>query len=260
LTPKPVCQRGRDLCRDGGLVSSRRPKKCRQRPDDIAGICLAEAIPMRLLKHPLALLPLTLLLAGGAAGLVACSSDDSNPPITHPGDAGPDGHTPERDAGPDSNPGDAAPDHSTNDAETDAESDAGDGGQQADCGALVILPPLITVENAAGGSITCDAKFAELTADGGVAPDNLGAASCNTAQPPSDCPPYDGGTSECTYVLLSMANPTPVSVQVTQSGFAPGKADGVHSGAGGCGNKPPSDVVVKLTATDGGTDAGGDAH
>ena len=192
----------------------------------------------------------TALLAAGSLAVAACSSDDSTPPNPVI-DAGHDANTPDTgtdarhdDGGLDAQP-DVTPD-ATPDAPVDSPVDAPPDAPGPDCGAIVLLPALITVESQGGGALTCDATFALVDADGGVEPGSLGATLCSGSSPTFGCPDPDGAAS-CTYALLALQTTAPVSVQVSEPGYASAVATGVSSGQGGCANHPPTDSVVQLT-------------
>ena len=218
--------------------------------------CLGEMKARRF--APLSLLCFLVPAALAAAGLagVACSSTAPVPvgPVSE--DAGVDARSPLPDAAPDQTSPDAA-DAGGGDAGEDAPA-------AADCGALLLLHPIITVESVTGAPIACDATFAPLDLpDGGSSGASLGATLCGPSITFAGCPapPADGGIAPCTYVLLALggAPSSPIRVEVAEPGFESAVVSGVESGAGGCAPPvPASNDTVKLVPL--AVDAGADGH
>jgi hypothetical protein len=124
---------------------------------------------------------------------------------------------------------------------------SGGGGGVPTCGAIEIIPPVITVKTWSDSS-ECDPKF-RVVEGGGASLADLSATRCPSNV--AGCP-ADATEQSCTFVLFGMGLNTvgtddPITVQVTESGFEPGIIKGVATGSGGCVSGPPAtNSVVTL--------------
>jgi hypothetical protein len=192
--------------------------------------------------------------------LVACGSS-SNAPI----DASADGAAPSDTA--------AAVDVHGNDGQdgadavvVDAAEDQRDGGAdgntdayaQADCAAIELLPPIVSVVDAVTGAPICDPMFNVDWPDGGTGGPRDGAPFACGQSMDDHCPgPLDdGGARPCAFAL-GIFYASNVNVEVSKPGYATASVQ-VSSGRGGCVSPvPASHVVVQLhpvadAAADGG--------
>jgi hypothetical protein len=124
-------------------------------------------------------------------------------------------------------------------------SSGGFGSSGGNCPALIVdIPAVITVENATGAPIPCDATITILAGPGtGGGPPSV--ISCNAGAPIGYCPASDAGTS-CPYALEGNGADT-YTVQVAQAGFVSQVVTGVTTGEQSCeSSSPASHVTVKL--------------
>jgi hypothetical protein len=144
---------------------------------------------------------------------------------------------------------------------TDGSAGAGGAGgptdAHADCAAIGLFPPIVTVAADDDGSPICDATFTVLTGpDGGASTKSADASLCGSNFACQD-EPQDAGPSACRFQLLGLVA-FPVEsygVQVSRAGFEPVKIT-VTTGAGGCVPYiPASRTTVRLHRS---ADAGGD--
>ena len=131
------------------------------------------------------------------------------------------------------------------DADGDADADAHgfDHGPifTADCGAILLVPPVIEVHSSRDGSAICNVDFTVVAVspdDGTFTPYALAAGSCEET-PSFGCPEdSDGAVPTCTFSLGGLASlassRTSYSVQVSSAGFQPAVVVGVQEGLGGC--------------------------
>lgn len=134
----------------------------------------------------------------------------------------------------------------------------------ADCGAIAIYAPLVTVVNAVDGSSICDPTFHVASWPAGVSPgaDDGGPVACHGSVSYAGCPanPADGAPSPCEYLLLGLGSRNATAkytIEVSKAGFATATVTDVHGGVGGCVTPvEPSQLTVRLTPTKG--DAGSD--
>jgi hypothetical protein len=114
----------------------------------------------------------------------------------------------------------------------------GNADAHADCGAIEILPPVVTVAYADTTSPVCDPTFTVVDwPDGGsMAPLDGMPYACGVTTD-FGCPgaPADGGASPCAYALVGLARiqTSTYGLQVSQAGYAPAVLS-VMSGVGGC--------------------------
>jgi hypothetical protein len=123
---------------------------------------------------------------------------------------------------------DAASDHRADDV--DANTDAK---PQADCGAILLLPPIVEVVDAVTGTPICDPVFKVDWPDGGATSGNGMAVACSQSK--SDgCPgaPDGGGTAPCAF-SLAIFDGNNVTVEVSHPGYENAIVQ-VSSGRGGC--------------------------
>src|SRR5204863_8093182 len=133
-------------------------------------------------------------------------------------------------------------------------------GAHADCGAIGLLPPIVTVIYADTASPVCNPTFTILDwPDGGpMAPlDGMPYACGVTTAFACQGAPADGGTSPCAYALVGLARSqaSTYGLQVSQAGYAPAIVS-VMSGVGGCVTEVPAShtTVTLLPLADGSTD------
>jgi hypothetical protein len=163
----------------------------------------------------------------------------------------------------------------TVDPDTDAGTHSGDAGKhagsptldagmdapglpfEASCGAITIVPPIVTVTNAATGAPICDPVIT-IAPDGGAQDGGAGVGvSCGGTQHYGGCPatPPDGGDLACIYALLAVQGTS--TIEVSAPGYASKIVPNVSSGEGGCVTAvPASQVTVSLVPL---ADAGADA-
>lgn len=129
------------------------------------------------------------------------------------------------------------------------------------CGAILEIPPLVTVVAAGDSTVVCDATFQVLEwPDAGPVPPADGTPElCSGTLMLGGCPPppLDGGHGPCSYVLEGLFGdglglPLTYTVRVSEPGYAPQTIQ-VSTGVGGCA--PPvaaSSTTVTLHALDAG--------
>jgi hypothetical protein len=152
-----------------------------------------------------------------------------------------------------SNGNDGAAGTSVSDGAADLPSNDGAGGNtdahaQADCGAVLLYPPIIEVQDAVTGAPICDPTFTVGSADGGVVEMGhlCGSNEANDFGCPA--PPTDGGAAPCTFTLGVGGSQESLNVQVSKSGYETAVV-AVMGGRGGCvPYVPASHSVVKLHA------------
>src|SRR3954463_9768772 len=132
----------------------------------------------------------------------------------------------------------------------------------ADCGAIVISPPIVTVAYADAPSPVCNPTFTVIDwPDGGPMTPVDGMPYACGITTDFGCPgaPADGGASPCAYALLGLgrSQASTYGLQVSQPGYAPAVVS-IMSGVGGCVSEvPASHTTVTLHAlADGSTDGG----
>jgi hypothetical protein len=132
-----------------------------------------------------------------------------------------------------------------------------DAHQQADCGAITLYPPVITVQDAVTGAPICDPTFTVDWPDGGAGSKDGMPYACGQSMD-LGCPgPPDGGTAPCAFALVALSAPGTKNVEVTKPGYDTVVVP-VMNGQGGCvPYVPASHPIVKLhpladASTDGG--------
>jgi hypothetical protein len=117
---------------------------------------------------------------------------------------------------------------------------------QFDCGAIELLPPIVTVVDAVTGAPICDPTFVVDWPDGGSTSGNGMPLACSQSMF-AGCPgpPDGGGAAPCAFAL-AIFDAHNVSVEVSHAGYENAVVQ-VSSGQGGCvPTVPASHLTVEL--------------